>query len=53
MTAEIIMSNSICDYCKNQFDYKGTGDTCRVWYYDKVCENAEDFEGLELIEVEE
>lgn len=54
MTVEVIKVNCICYYCKNQLDYKGTGISCRNWYvFDKTCENAEDFEGLELIEVRE
>lgn len=53
MEVGVIKSNSICDYCKNRWDYKRTGYSCQLWYESKVCNNAEDFEGKELIEVED
>lgn len=54
MNVEVIKSDSVCDYCKNKYDYKGTGEFCRVWYFENAaCEDAIDFEGLELIVVEE
>ena len=51
MTVETIESKSICDYCKNKYDYLSTGHSCQYWYSGKKCRDAEDFEGKELIEI--
>lgn len=53
MNIEIIKSDSVCDYCKNKYDFNYTGHSCNYWYTNKHCENNEDFEGKELIEVSE
>lgn len=52
MDVNVIATDRICDYCKNMQDYKNTGYSCRYWFNDELCRDAEDFEGKELIEVE-
>lgn len=52
MIAEVIESNSICDYCIRKDNFYNEDISCPAWYQNQICENAEDFLGKELIEIE-